>query len=77
MLCCNIQYQCFPQKEIATGRQGGPDDSLSSTYLQYAHIVYEGKDVRVYRTIAILQYYTTAKEFQHHIEYSALYKICC
>ena len=55
-------YQCFPQKEIATGYQGGPDDSLSSVLL-YTHVPYEGKDVRVHRILLFHSITLLAKEF--------------
>ena len=35
-----------PTERIATGCQGGPDNSLSSVLL-YIHVLYEGDDVRV------------------------------
>ena len=55
-------YQCFPQKEIATGCLGGPDDSLSSVLL-YTHVLYEGKDVRVYRILLFCSITLLAKDF--------------
>jgi hypothetical protein len=71
-----MRWQCFPQKEMATGCQVGPDESLSSVLL-YTHVLYKGKYVGgiEYCYSAVLHYWL--KSFQHHNDYSALFIICC
>lgn len=69
--------QCLPQKEIATGCHGGPDDSLSSVLL-YIHVLYEGKDVRVYRILLFCSIILLAKELLAAITMIIqLFKIYC
>ena len=41
---------------------GGPDDSLSSVFL-YTHVLYEGKDVGVYRILLFCSIAQLVKEF--------------
>ena len=64
MTLLHITIQYFPQKEIATGCPGGvdPDDSLSSVSL-YAHVLYEGIEVRGYRTLLFCSSTLLAEEF--------------
>ena len=67
------QYAVFPTDRNYNRVPGGPNNSLSSVLL-YTHVLYEGKDVRVYSFCysSVLHYWQRC--FQHHNDYSALFK---
>ena len=71
-----VNESVFPTQRYCNRVPGGLDDLLSSVLL-YTHVLYEGKMLGYieYCYSAVLHYWQ--KIFQHHNDYSALFKICC
>ena len=57
-----VNESVFPTQRYCNRVPGGLDDLLSSVLL-YTHVLYEGKDVRVYRILLFCSITLLAKDF--------------